>query len=544
MLRRRLKGDLDWITMKALEKDRTRRYAAPLEIAADLRRHLHHEPVLASPPSTVYRARKFIRRHRVGVGVSAMMAVTLVAFAVTMAIQAGRISRESDRANREAATAKEIAGFMTDLFEVSDPGEARGNTITVREILDRGAERIDAELSEQPEMQAGLMNTMGDVYRKLGLYSPAEDLLEKALRIRKRKLGEGHLDTLAAMNDLAILYKHQGRYVEAERLYLDTIERRRRVLGEDDPATLASMNNLAVLYTAQGRHGEAELLQLRIVEGFRRALGDDHPDTLAAVNNLALIYQNQGRYDKAEPLYREAVETQTRVLGEDHPNTLWSRNNLANVYERKGRYEQAERLHLGTLEIRRRVLGEDHPQTMWSKNNLAIVYEGQERYDEAERLLLQTLEGFERKEGEDHPDTVWTLEALIRLFGVSNQSDKARSHMARLLSIRQEAALRSGAGPAEKNGYAWLLLTCEPAELRDPQAALSLAIEVNDVTGHTDPSFLDTLSLAYHRTGQVEKAIETQRKAISLLPDEKTPFRADLEARLAEFEVSRAGTSE
>jgi len=223
-LAKQLRGDLDWIAMKALEKDRVRRYGSPDELSSDIRRYLSDEPVLASPPSKSYRLGKFVRRHRLGVGFAAVLVVLVVGFAVTfvtmMSVQARRIAAERDRANQEAATAKQALEFMTGLFTVSDPGEARGNSITAREILDKGADKIDETLADQPEVQARLKGTMGNVYRKLGLYAQAEPLIEQALGEQRRVLGDDHEETLSSMNNLAFLYRDQGRYDEAEPLYL------------------------------------------------------------------------------------------------------------------------------------------------------------------------------------------------------------------------------------------------------------------------------------------------------------------------------------
>src|SRR5205823_5807933 len=151
LLVRQLQGDLDWIVMKALEKDRTRRYGSPSDFAAELGRYLRDEPVLATPPSMAYRASKFVRRHRSGVAVAAGVMLLLLGFAITMTVQAQRIARERDRASREAEVSGRVKDFLTGLFKVSDPNEARGNSITAREILDRGAKQIDTELSAQPE---------------------------------------------------------------------------------------------------------------------------------------------------------------------------------------------------------------------------------------------------------------------------------------------------------------------------------------------------------------------------------------------------------
>ena len=232
-LGRHLKGDLDWITMKALEKDRTRRYGSPSELAADIGRHLGNEPVLAGPPSTTYRARE-VRPpppHRRGRRPRSLV-VALAGFGVTMAVQARRIARERNRAER-------VSEFLTDLFKVSDPNEARGNAVTAREILDKGADRIEKDLAQDPLLAAQLLWTIGRVYSSLGLYPKAEPLLSRSLEIRRRVLGERNLDTVKSMEALAILHERAGRYGEAIKLDEETVALRRSLLGERHPDTLA-----------------------------------------------------------------------------------------------------------------------------------------------------------------------------------------------------------------------------------------------------------------------------------------------------------------
>jgi serine/threonine protein kinase/tetratricopeptide (TPR) repeat protein len=372
-LRSQLKGDLDWIVMRALEKDRTRRYGSPSELAADVRRHLGHEPVLAGPPSTLYRARKFVRRHRIGVGVAAVGVTVLAVFALTMAVQAARIAAERDRANSEREASDRVAEFLVGLFEVSDPSEARGSTITAREILDSGAREIYEGLAGQPELQARLMTTVGEVYHKLGLYSQAEPLLEQALETRRSLLDDEHPDTLGSMHALAYLYWLQGRYDEAERLCLETLESQKRILGADHPNTLESMNTLVALYKYRKRNDEAVALCLETIEAQKRVLGADHRETLTSMSNLALLYSDMGQFDKAEPLCLETLETRKRVLGTDHPETLTSMNRLAHLYLGQGRYDEAEPLLLETLAIRKRVFGESHPDTAISLYNMGCL---------------------------------------------------------------------------------------------------------------------------------------------------------------------------
>jgi non-specific serine/threonine protein kinase/serine/threonine-protein kinase len=285
-----LRGDLDWITMRALEKDRTRRYGSASDLAADLRRHLDNLPVLASPPSTVYRVRKFARRHRIGVVFAAATVALLVALAATMTVQARRIALERDRANRETAAAKAVAEFLVGLFKVSDPGEARGNTLTAREVLDTGAKQLTETLAGQPELQARLQETIATVYTNLGLYAAAEPLLARALATDTRVLGVHDLQTLSALNALATVTWFRGRFDEAERLYRQVVEQRTYSLGTTHRDTLKAQFDLASTLLVQERWTEFEKLATTVLDAQRQSLGRDDPDTLESLNNLQNYY--------------------------------------------------------------------------------------------------------------------------------------------------------------------------------------------------------------------------------------------------------------
>jgi non-specific serine/threonine protein kinase/serine/threonine-protein kinase len=435
-LRRELSGDLDWITMKALEKDRTRRYGSPHEFAADVERYLTHQPVLASPPSTAYRARKFVRRHAGAVAAATAGLLMLVTFTVVLAVQAGRIAAERDRANREAEAKGEVSRFLKGVFKVSNPGEARGSSITARELLDKGAERIEG--MEQPETRAGLMRTIGDVYHNLGLYEEAEPLLEKSLAEYRRLFGDDDPRTLGSMNNLAIVYFAQGHYDEAEPLYLEHREASKRLLGDDDAQTLSSTNNLANLYKIQGRYDEAEPLLVETLEIRKHAFGIEHPGTLVAMNNLASLYETQGRLDEAEPLMLEALEAQRSALGDDHPNTLAFMNNLAILYDDQDRYDEAEPLYVEMLETQRRVLGDDHPDTLRTLGNLAQHYQGQELWDKAERFSIEALEAQERVLGPEHPSTAITIHNLACLYRDIGRHEESQSLFERVLKIDEK----------------------------------------------------------------------------------------------------------
>ena len=252
-----LRGDLDWVTMRALEKDRTRRYQTVNALAAEVRRYLNHEPVVAGPPSAAYRAKKFVRRHRFGVAAAATLVVLLAAFAVTMAMQARRIALERDRANREAETARQVSSFLVGLFEVAKPSEAAANSVTAREILDKGAARIQTDLREQPAVQATLMSTMGAAYHSLGSYKNARALKDQALTLQRQVYGPGSPEAAGGLVSLAETMSQQAEYKEAEQRAREAVALLRATPGAD-AALGPALRELAWALYLQGNANEAE----------------------------------------------------------------------------------------------------------------------------------------------------------------------------------------------------------------------------------------------------------------------------------------------
>jgi non-specific serine/threonine protein kinase/serine/threonine-protein kinase len=438
-LARQLRGDLDWITMKALEKDRARRYGSAAELAADVRRHLNHEPVLAGPPSAGYRVRKFARRHRLGVGTAVLVLGLLLAFAVAMAVQAGRIAKASARARVEAEAASRVSEFLIDLFEVADPGEARGNSVTAREILDQGTVRIEGTLGGQPELRARLMTTMGVVYRNVGLHEPAERLLDESLATQRRLLGADHPGTLRAQRELAALRVAQGRLADAETLLADAAPRSRRVLGARHADTAAVIGALGALYYYQGRLDESEAHYREALALQQELLGEAHGDTLETLSNLAALLFVRGRLEEAEACCRRAVEGKRATLGEDHPLTLDSLLNLVMFLLARGEFAEAEGPSREVLESNRRVRGPEHPTTLVALNNLAQVEFRLGKLDEAEALYREALESFRRVLGEDHADTLTVAGNLGELLIERGRLDEAE----RVLGSTLERARRT-----------------------------------------------------------------------------------------------------
>jgi len=438
-LRRALKGDLDWITMKAMEKDRTRRYETANGLALDIQRFLHNQPVMARAPSTGYRVGKFVQRHKAGTGFAAVLLAVLVGFAVTMSVQAARIAEERDRANNEAETAQQVSDFLVEIFEVTDPSEARGNTITAREILDRGAERIETELGEQPLIQARLMGTMGEAYRALGLYEPATPLLERAVTLARATLGDEDVQVARYLLGLGILYRAQGKFDEAD----STLQRSRVMLegtGEWDAEDMADvLHELGVLYAEQGRNQEAEPLFRRSLEINERLFGSNHARVAWDLNSLGAVYWSMGRLEEAEPLLERSVTIREKTLGPDHPQLAVGLTNLAVLKNEQRKFDEAEPLFRRALAIEERTLGPDHPSVGVSVMNLANLYANQERYVEAEPLFLRSLEIAEEALGPEHPDLGLSLYNLADLYQRQGELDRAEPLYRRALAIWEQA---------------------------------------------------------------------------------------------------------
>lgn len=425
-----LRGDLDWITLKALEKDRERRYGTPSALAADVENYLQNRPLEARPASAGYRLRKYVRRHAVAVAVASGAAVLLIAFAVMQAVELRRITRERDRADR-------ITGFMTNMFKVSDPSEARGNSVTAREILDKSSKDIDTGLARDPELQAQMMDLMGQVYGNLGLYGRAQALLTQAVDIRRRLLGASHPQTLSSIDDLGWTLNREGHYPEAEKLQRETLDLRRRVLGPEHPDTLRSMTNLAGTLSLEGHYAEAEKLQRETLDIQRRLLGREHPETLKSMSDLANTLLRTGRHTESETLQRETLDIQRRVLGPEHPDTLRSMSILANTLKGEGRYGEAEKLQRETLDIKLRVLGPEHPDTLVTMTDMAANVKLQRRYGEAEKLERDALDIQRRILGPEHPSTLMTMNNLSNTLNFEGRYAEAEKLLRAALDIKR-----------------------------------------------------------------------------------------------------------
>jgi eukaryotic-like serine/threonine-protein kinase len=394
-----LRGDLDWITLKALEKDRTRRYGTPSELSADVGRYLRNEPVTARPASVAYRTKKYAQRHRFGVAAVAAMVVLLIAFGVMQTIQVRRITRERDRANR-------ITDFMTGMFKVSDPSEARGNSVTAREILDKASNDMAAGLAKDPEVQSQMTQVMARTYTHLGLYARGHELAKRSLDARLSLFGPDDPKTLESMNQLGSILEAEGHDAEAEKLDRQALVGERRILGSEDPLTLDTMDNLSVILENKGHFDEAEKLEREVVAADIRRLGPQSDQTLRSMSHLAGALFNQARYAYAEQEYRQLLDVARHALGPDHPQTLTAMSDLALDIEQQGRLAEAEQAFREVLATEQRVLGPEHQFTANAMDNLAILLATEGRLADAAKLFREESAIRLRTLGPKHRDTL------------------------------------------------------------------------------------------------------------------------------------------
>ena len=437
-----MRGDLDSIALKALEKDRSRRYGSPSDFAADIGRYLSNEAVLAVPPSAAYRSRKFVRRHRAALVTSCAFALVLIFASVISIWQSVRATNQRNRADAEAAAAQAINDFLqNDLLSQASayrqgrPGAKPDPDLKVRTALDRAAARISGKFGRQPEVEAAIRDTMGQTYMELGLYPEARKQLERALELHRRVLGAENPKSLRTMSRVGFIDEAQGDDRQAQALLSQTLEIQRRVLGPEHPDTLTSMGGLAFAYMRQGKIAQAEALYSRTVDIRRRVLGAEHPDTLSSMTGLAEVYRTDGKYARAEGLYGPIVEIQRRVLGPEHPDTLYSMTMLGEIYILQEKYAQAETQYDQILEAQRSVLGPEHPDTLYSMTMLTDIYLYRGKYGPAEALSIRTLEAQRHVLGPEHPVTLISMDNLADAYTAQGKYPQAEEMFSKTLAI-------------------------------------------------------------------------------------------------------------
>jgi tetratricopeptide (TPR) repeat protein len=388
-----LQGDLDWVVMKCLEKDRQRRYETANGLAADLKRHLNNEPVSARPAGLGYKTQKFIRRNRGAVAAAGTILTLLVVGIVVTSRLAVEATRARNEAAREAVRSAEVAQFLKDMLAGAGPARARGrDTAMLREILDTAAQRVGQRLKNQPDVQSELSALIGRTYLALGEYAEAEKQQRAALDLTRQLHGPSHTNLVLLMGELGGLLGDVGHLPEATNLLHQSVAMSVGLVGEDHPLSAEAMRRLGVIQADLGKYAEAEQLLVPASQTLLRRLGPDDPQTLRCRQNLAALYYRQQKLAQMEPVALANLDAARQALGEDDPLTLNIGVMVALLRQSQGRFDEAESRHAEILATKRRILGKDHPSTLLSMDYLGLVYSAQGRFAEAEALARAALD--------------------------------------------------------------------------------------------------------------------------------------------------------
>jgi eukaryotic-like serine/threonine-protein kinase len=483
-LTRLVRGELDWIALKALDKDRNRRYESANELAKDLQRYLADQPVEAVPPSFAYQVWKYSRKHRVALATVGAFAAVLIAATAISLWQAVRATNEQAKARRSDADSTAVLEFFRENVLAAARPEGKdgglGYEVKLHTAIDKAEPTIAKDFANRPTVEAAIRDTLGTTYMYLGRPVDAIKQHERALELRTESLGPGdpltltsmnnlavalgkagraaeavplhqrelaysqatlgrdHPETLKSMNGLAVALRHAGRIDEAIPLFEEVLKLRTAKLGPRHQETLTTLNNLAVAYRLAGRAAEAIALHERDLEQTRKDLGADHPDTLTIMDNLGGAYLNNGRVDDAMRLFAESLKLCTNKLGLNHPQTLASRNGLAVAYQIAGRTSEAIRMLQEVVALRSEHLPPNHPATLQSKSSLALAHQEAGRIDVAIPMLEEVLGLRTAKLGEDHPETLKSMNDLAGAYLEAQRWADAEKMLRSCLALREK----------------------------------------------------------------------------------------------------------
>jgi serine/threonine protein kinase/tetratricopeptide (TPR) repeat protein len=492
-----LRGELDWVVMKCLEKQRDRRYETANGLARDLQRYLADEPVEARPPSAGYRLRKFVRRHK-GSAIAASLVLAVLVTGMTgttwqwIRAERARADEADQRAVAEAnerkangaakgerlakldAQAKEqlavaaaereksarleeerqrkfaeaISRFVQDDFLAltsvegqdrfgGEGKEALSKDTTLEQLLDRAAEKLRARKDLDPRIEAELCLIVGVNYRGAGDAKKGIEFIQRAVELRERLFGRDHFSTLDAMNSLGVAYVAAGQYDQAVAIHEETLKLQKTMLGLENRYTLITMINLARAYQATGKLEAAIAVFEEALKLWKAEFGPDDPLTLECMTSLAGGYVFARNLEAALPLLEEALRLKKARFGPDHPATFAGMYNLAGGYYAAGKVEAAVPLFEAALRHRKARLGPEHPGTLATMTNLALAYRDANQLDLALPLFEESLRLQQAKLGPEHPDTLITVTNLAMGYERAGRLDLALPLYERTLALER-----------------------------------------------------------------------------------------------------------
>ncbi len=437
-----LRGDLDWIVMKCLEKDRARRYETANGLAADVQRHLQNEPVVACPPSSAYRFQKLVRRNKVAfVGTSCVAAALVLGLcgatwglvreraahkrAVAAEQEQARLRQQAqaneEKAQTAAATSQQVVQFFEEMLEGVGPEVAKGRDATIlKEILDKTVQRLGTELTNQPAIESDMRDAVSKVYRALGDYGDAEVMLRRVVALERVNYPNGHRNLAKVLDDLAVTLMLRGNLPEAEALDREAIAMGEKFLGPVHTDVAAWLNNLANILKHEGNLKDAEAMYREGLAMNRKLLGNGHREVAVSLNNLATLVAKQGKLSEAETLEREGLQIATNLWGNEDPMTARFLTSLTWILSHEDKLPEAETAGRDALAVQEKLLGPMHPDVANALFNLADVVEHQGELQEAEAMQRRALAIRRKSLGSEHPivgQSLWKLGVLLSSRG-------------------------------------------------------------------------------------------------------------------------------
>jgi serine/threonine-protein kinase len=477
-LLKKLSDDLDNICLTALRKEPHRRYATVGQFEQDITNFLEGKPISARPNTINYRTVKFISRHKIGVTTAAVIFLLVTSLITFYTIQ---LKQERDKATLEARKANQVASFLKNIFKVSDPYHARGETITARELLEKGAQKINRDLADQPDVKATMLDLIGEVYKNLGLYNKAEPLLKEALAIRN-KIGANGIDKVKSLNSLGELYELMGKYDEAtpfikqalyfhhnipqpdyndyavtlsnlawnnyatgfydkaDSIYMVAINVLKKHFGLTNDFVFTMMNNLALDYHEEGKYDKADSLFNETLKLQKNFYGNKpHPELSTTTYNYAELLRDRGKYDEAEKMFKSSLSMDIKLNGPEHPDVAYSTQGLASVYRIKGKFDKAKKLFTNVLNMRRKFLGNNHPDVAYAIYNVGLVYFDEEKYDSSKTFFEKSFVMHKKLNGPTHPSVAICLGMLSFINYKDRNYKTAEKQIRQSMKIEEKA---------------------------------------------------------------------------------------------------------
>jgi len=432
---RSVSGDLDWIVMKAMEKDRTRRYETANGLALDVKRFLGNEIVSARPPSALYKFHKAIDRHRFLFFSIGAIALLLVLSLVVVSASLARERKSKTNAQNAAAKSEQVTKFLKEMLQSVEPSVAlEQDTAMLRGILDRTAERLESELTNQPSVEADLRSLIGRVYYELGEYDRAEKMQRDALGLFRAIFGSESKEVVWPLNDLGLTLWRKGSQAEAELADREALMIGRKLIGEESAEVATSLNQLADVYRHGGKPVEAESFAQHALAIRQKLFGKSSLEAAKSLRVLSILFGDEGKWPQSEATAREVLEIRREHLGAEHPLTSASLVDVAWAASHQNKLAEVETLLREALAIKRKVLPEGHRSTTECLRNLCKTLEEEGKFSEAESLRRESLQLFTRKAGSEAPETLDAVEALARILMARREFSEAERLLNRALT--------------------------------------------------------------------------------------------------------------